>query len=203
MALVFQSTPAPTPWPTPLGPGPQVLFERYFHDTVNKTRLNISPLYQLDGFDWIVLILYFTILAILAVYGAYRIKQVIDFWRYRKFVPQPKGKFTEEDLPHITVQLPLFNEMYVTQRLVKAIAEIDYPRDKLQIQVLDDSTDETMKIARETVDKYARQGVDIQYVHRADRTGFKAGALENGLKSAKGELLAKCAGRTSMATTIC
>ena len=190
MALVFQSTPAPTPWPTPLGPGPQVLFERYFHDTVNKTWGNISPLYQLDGFDWIILILYFTILAVLAIYGAYRIKQVIDFWRYRKFVPQPKGKFAEEDLPHITVQLPLFNEMYVTQRLVKAITEIDYPREKLQIQVLDDSTDETMKIARETVDTYSAQGVDIQYVHRTDRTGFKAGALENGLKSAKGELLA-------------
>jgi len=190
MALVFQSTPAPTPWPTPLGPKPQVLFERYFHDTVNKTWGNISPLYQLDGFDWIILILYFTILAVLAVYGAYRVKQVIDFWRYRKFVPQPKGKFVEEDLPHITVQLPLFNEMYVTQRLVKAITEIDYPREKLQIQVLDDSTDETMKIARETVVKYASQGIDIQYIHRLDRTGFKAGALENGLKFAKGELLA-------------
>src|SRR5712664_1293945 len=190
MALVFQSTPAPTPWPTPLGPKPQVLFERYFHDTVNKTWGNISPLYQLDSFDWIILILYFTILTVLAIYGAYRIKQVIDFWRYRKFVPQPKGKFDEEDLPHITVQLPLFNEMYVTQRLVKAITEIDYPREKLQIQVLDDSTDETVKLARETVDEYARQGFDIQYIHRTDRTGFKAGALENGLKSAKGELLA-------------
>ena len=190
MALVFQSTPAPTPWPTPLGPKPQVLFERYFHDTVNKTWGNISPLYQLDSFDWIILILYFTILTVLAIYGAYRIKQVIDFWRYRKFVPQPKGKFDEADLPHITVQLPLFNEMYVTQRLVKAITEIDYPCEKLQIQVLDDSTDETMKIARETVDAYASQGVDIEYIHRSDRTGFKAGALENGLKSAKGELLA-------------
>ncbi|MDQ2922372.1 MAG: glycosyltransferase [Acidobacteriota bacterium] len=190
MALVFQNTPAPTPWPTPLGPEPQDLFKLYFHDTVNKTWGNISPLYQLDTFDWIVLILYFTILTVLAIYGAYRVKQVIDFWRYRKFVPQPMGRFSEEDLPHITVQLPLFNEMYVTQRLVKAITEIDYPREKVQIQVLDDSTDETMKIARDTVDTYATQGFDIQYIHRADRTGFKAGALENGLKFAKGELLA-------------
>src|SRR5688572_28633453 len=190
MAIVFQNTPAPTPWPTPMGPTPQALFERYFHDTVNKTWGNISPLYQLDAFDWIVLILYFTILAVLAVYGAYRVKQVIDFWRYRKFVPQPKGRFSEEDLPYITVQLPLFNEMYVTQRLVKSITEIDYPREKLQIQVLDDSTDETMKIARETVETFAAQGFDIQYIHRTDRTGFKAGALENGLRFAKGELLA-------------
>lgn len=174
----------------PFGDTPNQLFRLYFHDDVYKTWGNISPLYQLDTFDWVVLILYFTILTVLAIYGAYRVKQVIDFWRYRKFVPQPKGKFSEEDLPHITVQLPLFNEMYVTQRLVKAITEIDYPREKFQIQVLDDSTDETMKIARDTVETYAAQGFDIQYIHRTDRTGFKAGALENGLKFAKGELLA-------------
>jgi cellulose synthase/poly-beta-1,6-N-acetylglucosamine synthase-like glycosyltransferase len=172
------------------GQTPNQLFRLYFHDDVYKTWGNISPLYQLDTFDWVVLILYFTILTVLAIYGAYRVKQVIDFWRYRKFVPQPKGKFSEDDLPFITVQLPLFNEMYVTQRLVKAITEIDYPSEKFQIQVLDDSTDETVKIARETVETYAAQGFDIQYIHRTDRTGFKAGALENGLKFAKGELLA-------------
>jgi cellulose synthase/poly-beta-1,6-N-acetylglucosamine synthase-like glycosyltransferase len=172
------------------GDTPNQLFRLYFHDDVYKTWGNISPLYQLDMFDWVVLILYFMILTVLAIYGAYRVKQVIDFWRYRKFVPQPKGKFGEDDLPFITVQLPLFNEMYVTQRLVKAITEIDYPREKFQIQVLDDSTDETMKIARDTVETYAAQGFDIQYIHRTDRTGFKAGALENGLKFAKGELLA-------------
>jgi len=174
----------------PFGDTPNQLFRLYFHDDVYKTWGNISPLYQLDTFDWVILILYFTILTVLAIYGAYRVKQVIDFWRYRKFVPQPKGKFSEEDLPFITVQLPLFNEMYVTQRLVKAITEIDYPREKFQIQVLDDSTDETMKIARDTVETYAAKGFDIQYIHRTDRTGFKAGALEHGLKFAKGELLA-------------
>src|SRR5687767_3259721 len=184
MSLIFQNT------QPPLGPTPDELFQLYFQDDVNKTWGNISPLYQLDSFDWTILILYFTILVVLAIYGGYRVKQVIDFWRYRKFVPQPKGRFSEEDLPHITVQLPLFNEMYVTQRLVKAITEIDYPREKLQIQVLDDSTDETIKIARETVETYAGQGFDIQYIHRSDRTGFKAGALENGLAFAKGELLA-------------
>ena len=127
------------------------------------------------------LILYFAILTVLAIYGGYRVKQVIDFSPYRKFVPEPNGRFNEEDLPIITVQLPLFNEMYVVRRLVKAITEIDYPRDKFQIQVLDDSTDETVKLARETVDEYARQGFDIEYIHREDRTGFKAGALENGM----------------------
>jgi cellulose synthase/poly-beta-1,6-N-acetylglucosamine synthase-like glycosyltransferase len=187
--MILQS-PAPTPWPTPRGLPPQALFERYFHDLVNKTWGNISPLYKLDTFDWVVLIVYFTILGTLAVYGAYRIKQVIDFWRYRDFVPRPPGRFAEADLPRITVQLPLFNELYVVNRLVKAVTSIDYPREKLEIQVLDDSTDETAKVAEAVVAKYAAQGVDIHYIHRADRTGFKAGALENGNKFAKGELLA-------------
>ncbi len=159
-------------------------------DAITRTAGNISPLYRLDGFDWTILILYFAILTVLAVYGGYRIKQVIDFWRYRKFIPVPKGKFAEEDLPVITVQLPLFNEMYVVERLVKAVTEIDYPREKFEIQVLDDSTDETVKLAEATVAKYAQHGFDIHCLHRADRTGFKAGALAQGLKVAKGELLA-------------
>jgi cellulose synthase/poly-beta-1,6-N-acetylglucosamine synthase-like glycosyltransferase len=174
----------------PFGPTPNELFARYFQDITNKTWGNISPLYQLDLFDYTILILYFTILAVLAIYGGYRIKQVIDFWRYRKFTPKPKGSFNEAELPVITVQLPLFNEMYVVERLVKAIAEFDYPRDRFQIQVLDDSTDETVKLAEATVEKYRQLGFDIEYVHRSDRTGFKAGALENGMKTAKGELLA-------------
>lgn len=190
--MFFQSaaTPEPTPWPSPIGLPPEKLFEKYFHDLVNKTWGNISPLYRLDTFDWIVLLIYFTILATLAVYGAYRIKQVIDFWRYRKFVPTPEAKFTEAELPSITIQLPLFNELYVVDRLVKAVTAIDYPREKLEIQVLDDSTDETVQIAEAVVAKYAEQGFDIHYIHRSDRTGFKAGALENGLQSAKGDLLA-------------
>jgi cellulose synthase/poly-beta-1,6-N-acetylglucosamine synthase-like glycosyltransferase len=187
--MFFQS-PAPTPWPTPRGPSPQALFERYFHDLVNKTWGNISPLYKLDTFDWVILIVYFAILGTLAVYGAYRIKQVIDFWRYRNFVPEPSGRYNEAELPVITVQLPLFNELYVVDRLLKAVTAFDYPREKLEIQVLDDSTDETVRVAEAVVAKYAAQGFDIHYIHRADRTGFKAGALENGNKSAKGELLA-------------
>ena len=161
-----------------------------FCDILDKTALNISPLYQLDAFDWIVLILYFGILTVLAIYGIYRVKQVIDFWRYSRFPPKPKGQFGDDELPQITVQLPLFNEMYVVERLVKAITEIDYPRDRMEIQVLDDSTDETVGIARATVEKYATEGFDIHYIHRDDRTGFKAGALENGMKTAKGSLIA-------------
>ena len=160
-----------------------------FCDWYDKTAGNISPLYQLDAFDWTVLIIYFGILTVLAIYGVYRVKQVSDFWRYSKFPPKPKGEFAESDLPFVTVQLPLFNEMYVVERLVKAVTEIDYPRDRIEIQVLDDSTDETVNIARATVEKYAAQGFDIHYIHRDDRTGFKAGALENGMKTAKGNLI--------------
>ena len=159
-------------------------------DWYYKTELNISSLYQLDFFDWTVLVLYFGILTVLAIYGVYRVKQVSEFWRYSKYPPKPKGEFPENELPHITVQLPLFNEMYVIERLVKAVTEIDYPRDRLEIQVLDDSTDETIKIASATVAKYAAKGFDIHYIHRDDRTGFKAGALENGMKTAKGSLVA-------------
>jgi cellulose synthase/poly-beta-1,6-N-acetylglucosamine synthase-like glycosyltransferase len=176
--------------PGPIGPSPDQLFERYFHDLVYKTQANISPLYRLDAFDWTILILYFTVLTILAIYGGYRIKQVIDFWRYRGFVPQPKSHYSEADLPLITVQLPLFNEMYVVERLLKAVTEFDYPKDRLEIQVLDDSTDETVNLAEATVNKYAREGFNISYIHRSDRTGFKAGALENGLKTASGDFLA-------------
>jgi cellulose synthase/poly-beta-1,6-N-acetylglucosamine synthase-like glycosyltransferase len=161
-----------------------------FCEGINKTWSNISPLYQLDTFDYTILSIYFGILGLLAIYGGYRIKQVVDFWRYHKLAPKPKERFGEAELPVITVQLPLFNEMYVVERLLKAVTEIDYPREKLEIQVLDDSTDETVKLARATVESYAAQGFDIHYIHRTDRTGFKAGALENGLKTAKGELLA-------------
>ena len=162
----------------------------YSDSLATATGFNISPLYHIDAFDWTVLIIYFGILFILAIYGVYRVKQVIEFWRYSKFPPKAKGEFAESELPHITVQLPLFNEMYVVQRLVKAVTEIDYPRERFEIQVLDDSTDETVKIARATVEKYAVAGFDIHYIHRDDRTGFKAGALENGMKTAKGELIA-------------
>ena len=161
-----------------------------FCEAVHKTDGNISSLYQLDALDWAILIVYFAILGTLAIYGAYRIKQVIEFWRYRKFPPRPRGQFSEDELPAVTIQLPLFNEMYVVERLVEAVTRIDYPRDRFEIQVLDDSIDETVNIARATVEEFARAGFDISYIHRSDRTGFKAGALANGLKTAKGDLIA-------------
>ena len=95
-----------------------------------------------------------------------------------------------ERYPHVTVQLPIYNEMYVVERLIKAACALDWPSDRLEIQVLDDSTDETQFIAQRLVQRFRREGVDIVHIHRSDRVGFKAGALEAGVRSAKGEFLA-------------
>ena len=164
--------------------------ELMIHPIMRHGRDNISFLYSLDAFDWAIIILYFTILALLAILGVYRVRMVYQFWRYRQVKPQPKRRFAESELPRITVQLPLFNEMYVVERLLESVTGMDYPRHLLEIQVLDDSTDETVRIARAAVEKHKQRGFDIQYIHRADRTGFKAGALENGMKMAKGQLIA-------------
>lgn len=161
-----------------------------FDDSLTRTMDSVGTLYRFDTFDYTILILYFALLGTLAVFGAYRIKQVIDFWRYRKHAPQPLSHFAEDSLPVITVQLPLFNEMYVVERLLASVTALDYPQRKLEIQVLDDSTDETRAITRRIVDDYRQRGFDISYIHRPDRTGFKAGALANGLTFARGSLLA-------------
>ncbi|MEM9193143.1 MAG: glycosyltransferase [Myxococcota bacterium] len=134
-----------------------------------------------------VIALYLVVLGILAVYGFHRGHLLFLYWRHRKAAPKPERKFDE--LPRITVQLPMFNEMYVAERLCESVAKIDYPKDKLEIQVLDDSTDETTRIASEKVEELKSRGFDAVYLHRTDRTGYKAGALEEGLKVAKGEFL--------------
>jgi cellulose synthase/poly-beta-1,6-N-acetylglucosamine synthase-like glycosyltransferase len=133
-------------------------------------------------------ITYASLLAVLSIFGFHRYAMTYLYHRYKYRLATPKGKFAV--LPRVTIQLPIFNEMYVTERLVDAVARIDYPRDLLEVQVLDDSTDETQGIARAAVERHRALGLDIVYVHRTDRTGFKAGALENGLRTAKGELVA-------------
>jgi cellulose synthase/poly-beta-1,6-N-acetylglucosamine synthase-like glycosyltransferase len=148
---------------------------------------NISFLYSLDTFDITIISLYFGILFVLSFYGAYRLRLVYLFLRYRDCKPRPKGEF--KTLPRVTVQLPIFNEMYVVERLLSAITALDYPRDLLEIQVLDDSTDETVEIASREVERYRAAGFDISYHHRTNREGFKAGALEAGLKLAKGQFI--------------
>lgn len=131
--------------------------------------------------------IYLLTLTILAVYGFHRGQLVWLYWKYRKRAPQPKRRFT--DLPVVTVQLPMFNELYVAERLIESVAGIEYPKDKLEIQVLDDSTDETQAIAKAKVEELLERGYDAVYIHRTDRSGYKAGALENGLKLSRGDYL--------------
>jgi len=132
---------------------------------------------------------YLTVLLVLAIYGVHRTFLVSLYYRNRHNRPKPLGSFAE--LPAVTVQLPLFNEMYVVERLLDSMAQIRYPRDRFQIQILDDSTDETQEICRRKVNDLARQypELEVEYIHRVDRSGFKAGALQNGLKTAKGEFV--------------
>jgi len=131
---------------------------------------------------------YFSVLCVLAVYGSHRYRMAYLYYRHKFKLPTPRGTLTA--LPRVTIQLPIFNEMYVVERLVESVCRIDYPRELLEIQVLDDSTDETCGIARACVERHRQAGHDIVYVHRTNRQGFKAGALENGLTTARGEFVA-------------
>ena len=131
---------------------------------------------------------YFFVLIVLAIYGWHRYYLVYLYMRNRGNEPKPGGPL--DPLPVVTIQLPLYNEMYVADRLIDAVCRIEYPRDLLEIQVLDDSTDETRGIAELAVRRAAAAGIDIKYLHRSDRRGFKAGALEAGLRTARGEFVA-------------
>src|SRR4051812_21720975 len=131
---------------------------------------------------------YFFVVIILAVYGWHRYYLVYVYMRNRD--KEPKATTPLDPMPVVTIQLPLYNEMYVADRLIDAVCAIDYPRELLEIQVLDDSTDETCSVAELAVLRHAAQGVDIKYLHRTSRAGYKAGALEEGLKTARGEFVA-------------
>jgi cellulose synthase/poly-beta-1,6-N-acetylglucosamine synthase-like glycosyltransferase len=131
---------------------------------------------------------YGLVLLVLSVYGSHRYFMAYLYYRHKYNVPVPRSRF--RDLPRVTVQLPVFNEMYVVERLIGAVCQLDYPADRLEVQVLDDSTDETTGIARRCVEHWRARGVDIHYIHRTNRQGFKAGALENGLRIARGEFVA-------------
>src|SRR5437016_13344708 len=131
---------------------------------------------------------YFIVLLVLAVYGLHRYWLVYDYFVYSRNIPPAPPPVA--DWPRVTVQLPIFNERYVIERLVEAVSRFDYPHELLDVQVLHDSTDETCEIARACVERHAAQGMPIVYIHRTNRQGYKAGALENGLKTAKGEFVA-------------
>ncbi len=141
--------------------------------------------------DTLLLTAYFAVLLVLAVFGMHRYLMVFLYYRYRHRRPAPSALLeVQGDLPKVTVQLPVFNELYVVERLIDAVAALDYPKQRLQIQVLDDSTDDTAGIARRRCEHHRDAGVDIHYLHRSERTGFKAGALAAGLETATGDVIA-------------
>jgi cellulose synthase/poly-beta-1,6-N-acetylglucosamine synthase-like glycosyltransferase len=157
----------------------------YWQKITDRTFSNV---YHANGFDLAMMIPYFIVLFILALYGLHRYWLVYDYYAYRKNVPASPPPVSE--WPRVTIQLPIYNERYVIERLVEAISRFDYPSKLLDVQVLDDSTDETQQVARACVERFAAQGTPITYIHRGNREGYKAGALENGLKSSKGEFVA-------------
>ena len=138
-------------------------------------------------FSDFVMYLYFISLLILFAFGAHGFVMVYHYLRQRH-IEEVVPPFTVE--PVVTVQLPVFNELYVVDRLIDSICALDYPKEKLEIQVLDDSTDETYQVVEKAVKHYCRLGYDVKHIHRVDRTGYKAGALKNGLATARGEFIA-------------
>jgi cellulose synthase/poly-beta-1,6-N-acetylglucosamine synthase-like glycosyltransferase len=148
-----------------------------------------AGVHRLSWFDWMLLIPYFTILAILSVYGLHRYEVIRTYFKHKKkAVVEPPARFGQ--LPPVTIQLPLYNERYVVERLIDEVTKVEYPKELLQIQVLDDSTDDTHPFAEALVERYRALGYPIEYHHRTNRHGFKAGALQAGLASATGELVA-------------
>ena len=138
-------------------------------------------------------VIYFGILLIISLYGFHKVVMVWRFYKYRRtgatanFVDP--WTLTDKELPTVTVQLPIYNELYVVERLLNAIAHLTYPPGKLEIQVLDDSTDETQWLCQQKVSALQQKGCNITYIQRPSRQGFKAGALDYGLRQASGELV--------------
>lgn len=134
------------------------------------------------------LLAYFISLCVLFAFGLHGLVMIYYWHKTQKIVHIEPSDMVE--IPVVTIQLPFYNELYVVDRLVKAVCEMDYPIDKLEIQLLDDSTDETVEVSQRLVEQYSALGFDIKHIHRTIRTGFKAGALKEGLDVARGEFIA-------------
>jgi len=137
---------------------------------------------------WPLTTVYLAVLALLCTFGVHRYWLTWTYYRTRRRIVRPAERFA--DLPRVTFQLPLYNEPFVAERVIASACSVDYPRDRLQVQVLDDSTGDDAAAVAACVRRFREQGIDIQRIHRADRTGYKAGALQNGLPAATGELIA-------------
>jgi cellulose synthase/poly-beta-1,6-N-acetylglucosamine synthase-like glycosyltransferase len=137
----------------------------------------------------IVLSAYYLVLGTLAVFGAHRLWLLALYYRTRSAHRRPAPP-DPTAWPRVTVQLPLYNELFVAERLIRAVCEIDYPTDRFEVQVLDDSDDETAGVVAAEVERWRGRGIDILHLRREDRVGYKAGALAAGLERASGELIA-------------
>ena len=142
--------------------------------------------------EYFIIIVYTISLLLIFMYAVAQLNLLINYLKYKnKEDNSVKLDFTNpKEIPYVTIQLPVFNELYVMKRLLKNIAKIDYPKDKLEIQVLDDSTDESIEMTSKYIKKVQELGIDIQHIRRTNRQGYKAGALKEGLKTAKGEFIA-------------
>ncbi|RPI67172.1 MAG: glycosyltransferase [Ignavibacteriae bacterium] len=138
----------------------------------------------------VLLITYFLALCVLFGFGLHGLVMIYYWHKTQKIAHVTPADVLEGEFPMVTIQLPFYNELYVVDRLVQAVCEMDYPKDRLEIQLLDDSTDETVELSRKLVETYTAQGFDIKHIHRTIRTGYKAGALKDGLESARGEFVA-------------
>lgn len=161
------------------------------YDTVDEKGDRITHYPTSHFVARIILWLYGGCLVLIFFYSILQLTLSIAYARNRKKkaaeIPLP---FIESEAPFVTVQLPMFNELYVADRIIETIAEFDYPRDRFQIQVLDDSTDETKDLVAKKVAEIAATGINIQHVHRVDRTGYKAGALDDAMDQVQGEFIA-------------
>ncbi|HAO15902.1 MAG TPA: glycosyl transferase family 2 [Tenacibaculum sp.] len=142
--------------------------------------------------EYIVIALYTISLVLILMYALAQLNLLFNYLKARKKQDDsPKFDLTNPgEVPYVTIQLPVYNELYVMERLLDNIAKINYPSDKLEIQVLDDSTDESVETTAKHIKKLQETGLDIQHIRRENREGFKAGALKEGLKIAKGEFIA-------------
>lgn len=148
-----------------------------------------SGIHQLAWFDWALMIPYFAVLIVLSCYGIHRYEMIRGYLKHRKKLTEgPQARW--EQLPPVTIQLPLYNEKFVVERLIEETLKMEYPKHLLQIQVLDDSTDETHPFTEALVERCRTMGYPIEYRHRTNRHGFKAGALQEGLKTATGDFVA-------------
>ncbi|MCF2874600.1 MULTISPECIES: cellulose synthase family protein [unclassified Tenacibaculum] len=142
--------------------------------------------------EYVIIAIYTISLVLILLYALAQLNLLFNYLKaQRKEDTSPKFDFSnEEEIPYVTIQLPVYNELYVMERLLDNIAKLKYPSDKLEIQVLDDSTDESVISTGKHIEELQKKGLDIQHIRRENRQGFKAGALKEGLKIAKGEFIA-------------